>query len=131
MNVNQKGVKGLIKVIDDLQDKGFYVFPAFDDHSPIDLVAVDAKGNSFRLQIKYRSLAKNKKSKYELPACSVINGKKVPINRDLIDGWAVYLSDHKKVVYINKDRLVNKAALFIDPDTDYGKLDEWLKSASC
>lgn len=41
MNCNEKGSRGLIKVVDDLQMQGFFVFLAFDDHSPIDLIAVD------------------------------------------------------------------------------------------
>jgi len=55
MDVNQKGVKGLIKVIDDLQDKGAYCFTAFDDHSPVDIIALLKNGKTVRLQVKYRS----------------------------------------------------------------------------
>lgn len=131
MNVNQKGVKGLIRVIDDLQDKNYYVFPAFDDHSPIDLVAVDKKGQTFRLQIKYRELMKDKKSqRYELSAKSVVNGKVVPVNTDMIDGWAMFLANHNRVVYINKSQ-TTKSGLIINPDINYGGLDEWFKSAPC
>ena len=132
MNVNQKGVKGLIKVIDDLQEKGFFVFNAFDDHSPIDLIAVDSEGKTYRLQIKYREKNPNKKSeKYGIQATSVVNGKKVPIDKNMIDGWAVYLANRKKVVYINKSLLDGKIDLTIDPDKDYGDMAEWSKAASC
>ncbi len=132
MNVNQKGVSGLIKIIDDLQSKGYYVFPAFDDHSPVDLIAMDLFGQCFRLQIKYREKDPNKKSeKYEIRTSSVVNGKRVENDRNLIDGWAVYLADAKKIAYIHKNFLKDKKGLTIDPSVDYGELDEWFKSAPC
>lgn len=124
MNVNQKGVKGLIKVIDDLQENGYYTFPAFDDHSPIDLIAVDTKGNSYRLQVKYRELDKSKKvARYTFPASSVVNGKRIPIDKSLIDGWAVYLAEANKVVYIKKSMVTS--TFTIDPSKNYGRLSEF------
>jgi hypothetical protein len=132
MNVNQKGVKGLIRVIDDLQDKGYYVFPAFDDHSPVDLIALSSTGQTFRLQVKYRQkIARQKAERYELTASSVVNGKKVLIDKTLIDGWAVYLEDAGKVVYINKNLLGSKNGMLIDPSKEYGELAEWLKAGVC
>ena len=132
MNVNEKGVKGLLKVMDDLQDKGFHTFPAFDDHSPVDLIALSKDGKTYKLQVKYRTKDPRKVSeKYDVYASSVVNGKRVPIDRTMIDGWAVYLSDSKKVVYINVDLFEGKNSLTIDPQKNYGELDEWFKSAPC
>lgn len=132
MNVNQKGVKGLIKVIDDLQEKGYYTFLAFDDHSPVDLIALSADGKTFRLQVKYRTKDPKKVSeKYCIYASSVVNGKRIPIDRKMIDGWAVYLADSNKIVYINVNLIENKNSLTIDPQEKYGELDEWFKSAPC
>lgn len=132
MNVNEKGVKGLLKVMDDLQDKGFYTFPAFDDHSPVDLIALSKDGKTYKLQVKYRTKDSRKVSeKYDVYASSVVNGKRVPIDRTMIDGWAVYLSDSKKVVYINVNLFEGKNSLTIDPQKNYGELDEWFKSAPC
>ena len=132
MNVNEKGVKGLIKVIADLQEKGFLIFTSFDDHSPIDLIAVDKQGMSYRFQVKYRTKDPQKiKERYCIQATSVINGKKVAIDRSMIDGWAVYLSNSDKVVYINKKLLEGKKELTIDPEKDYGDVAEWFKAASC
>lgn len=132
MNVNQKGVKGLIKVIDDLQEKEYYIFNAFDDHSPVDLIAMDKNGCVYRLQIKYRELDPRKvSSRYNLTATSVVNGKRIPINRDMIDGWAVYLADDKKIVYIHKSLIENQTHLAIDPNKDYGSLAEWPKATGC
>ncbi len=126
MNVNEKGVKGLIKVIDDLQDKGLYCFTAFDDHSPVDLIALTKDGRPIRLQVKYRTrIARSKSEKYELVAASVVNGKKIPIDRSMIDGWAVYLEEAKKVVYIASSLLEGKTALHIDPNKEYSELGEW------
>ena len=124
MNVNQKGVKGLIKVIDNLQDRGYFSFPAFDDHSPVDIIALDQNGKTFRLQVKY-------KSDYELRTSSVVNGKRVEINRDMIDGWAIYLENEKKVVYLNKDVMLNRKYLKINIEKDYGELGEWSIPTRC
>lgn len=132
MNVNEKGVKGLLKVMDDLQEKGYYTFTAFDDHSPVDLIALSNEGKTYRLQVKYRTKDPRKLSeKYIVYASSVVNGKRVPIDRTMIDGWAVYLSDCKKVVYINVSFFEGKSSLTIDPEVNYGELDEWFKSAPC
>ena len=98
MNVNEKGNLGLIKVIGDLYSKGFTAFTPFDDYNPVDCIALDNNGKMFRLQIKYRSPGRG--DKYEISASSMINGKGVAIDRNLIDCWAVYLSDIDKVVYM-------------------------------
>lgn len=126
MNVNQKGVSGLIKVIDDLQEKGYYIFPAFDDHSPVDLIALDGMGKTFRLQIKYREKCSKKKSeKYEIRTSSVVNGKRIENDRSMIDGWAVYMANCKKIAYVHKSLLDDKKGLIIDPNVEYGELAEW------
>lgn len=131
MNVNEKGVKGLIKVIDDLQEQGYYVYPAFDDHAPVDLVAMDKKGQTYRLQAKYRTRQRCKKAvRYELVAASVVNGKKVPIDKSLIDGWAVYLKEHDKVVYVSVAEFGSRGVKVLTGD-EHGRLDEWSKSAPC
>ena len=132
MNVNEKGVKGLIKVIDDLSDRGMYSFTAFDDHSPVDLIALTKTGKPIRLQVKYRSRMVNKVSdRYELHARSVVNGNHIPIDRSMIDGWAVYLFERNKVKYIPVSALDGKKSIVVDPDFNYGELDEWLISAPC
>ena len=132
MNVNRKGVKGLIKVIEDLSDRNFYVFPAFDDHSPVDLVALSASGKCYRLQIKYRTASKTilGENRYSLSTDSIVNGKRVAINKNLIDGWALYLEQDKKVVYINKTMFMTKS-ITIDPSKKYGELEEWFISPTC
>jgi hypothetical protein len=107
MNVNQKGNMGLLKVMEDLYNKGYHCFVPFDDYSPVDLIVLDKTGNVKRLQVKYRTLNKKHK-RYELSARSVINGKVVPIDRNLIDGWAVYLANDEKIVYLTLEIMEGK-----------------------
>lgn len=114
MNVNQKGVRGLIKVIDWLQSNDFYCFNAFDDHSPVDIIAMDKTGKLYRLQVKYRD------ADYTLSTCSVVNGVRVPINRDLIDAWAVYLAKDEQVVFIPVEYMEGKKSHKVIPNKDYG-----------
>lgn len=129
MNVNQKGVRGLLKVMDDLQEKGYFTFPAFDDHSPVDLVAIDSFGKCYRLQIKYREKnTKKKKNRYDFATSSVVNGKRIEIDRSMIDGWAVFLSEDNKVVYLNKKDVESKKYITIDPTKEYGQMAEWFNA---
>ena len=115
MNVNEKGNIGLIKVMADLYSKGYHCFTPFDDHSPVDLISLDKTGQVCRLQVKYRSLSE-KRNHYELSARSVVNGKVIPIDRNLIDGWAIYLSDVDKVIYIPIDKMNGKGVHYIKPN---------------
>ena len=123
MNVNEKGNIGLIKVMADLYSKGYHCFTPFDDHSPVDLITVDSTGDVRRLQVKYRSVSEKRKH-YELSAKSVVNGKSIPINRNLIDGWAVYLADEDKVIYLSLDVMEGKGVHYIKPGTfeEYGEV---------
>lgn len=123
MNVNEKGNIGLIKVMADLYSKGFHCFTPFDDHCPVDLICMDSAGKARRLQVKYRSLDV-KRDHYELSARSVVNGKSIPIDRSLIDGWAVYLADQDKVVYLSTSIMEGKGCHHIRPNSleQYGEV---------
>lgn len=114
MNVNEKGNVGLIKVMADLYDKGFHCFTPFDDFSPVDLIAMDKQGKIRRLQVKYRSLLPSK-GKYEIAARSMVNGKSVGIDKNLIDGWAVYLEEEAKVTYLPVTMMESKNVHYIKP----------------
>ena len=125
MNVNHKGSIGLIKVIDKLHSLGYHTFLPFDDFCPVDLIILNPKdGNTFRMQIKYRSLLKNT-SRYELSASSVVNRKRININKELIDGWGIYLSNHDKVVFLSKDLVKEKSTFSISPNKEYTDLPKW------
>jgi hypothetical protein len=128
MNVNEKGNIGLIKVVADLYSKGYHCFTPFDDYSPIDCIAMDKTGKTFRIQIKYRTPGRG--DKYEIAAQTVINGKGVSINRDLLDCWAVYLADIDKVVYMSINVMKDKGVHYITRK-HISEMDERLKSAPC
>ena len=115
MNVNEKGNIGLIKVIADLYSKGYHCFTPFDDHCPVDLIALDKAGKSSRIQVKFRSLSE-KRQHYEISATSVVNGKAKPIDRELIDCWAVYLSNIDRVVYLPITLMEGKKVHYIRPE---------------
>lgn len=128
MNVNQKGVLGLIKVIEDLSKSGYYVFTAFDDHSPVDVIAMSPEGKTVRLQIKYRERNPRlslSEERYSLEATTIVNGKRRKIDRTLIDGWAVYMANRNEVIYIPVTAMGTKNMLSVNPKTDYGRLGEW------
>lgn len=128
MNSNEKGVVGLIQVVADLYSKGFTCFLPFDDYNPVDCIALNNQGKAFRLQVKYKS--PNKHNSYDVAAFSVVNGKKIKINRDLIDFWAIYLADKNKVVYMRVDAMQGKNSKRITHE-HIGELDEWIISAPC
>jgi hypothetical protein len=128
MNVNQKGNFGLIKVIADLYSKNFTCFTPFDDYSPVDCIAMDKQGKTFRLQVKYRSPGRG--DRYEIAAQSTVNGKGVPINRELIDFWAIYMSDIDQVIYMPVSAMEGKGVHYITRK-QLVELDERLKSAPC
>ena len=116
MNTNEKGAIGLIKVIADLYTQGFQCFLPFDDYSPVDLIALDSLGNSYKLQIKYRS------SNCELRTRSIINGVATEIDKSLIDGWGIYLSEKDKVIYIPIAFMTDKKSHKVNPDFNYGNI---------
>lgn len=127
MNTNEKGMCGLIKVISDLQSRGYYVFNAFDDHSPVDVIAMNKSGQTFRIQIKYRKAKtkKNGSNAYKLGAWSVVNSKKIEIDRSLIDGWAVYMADDDKVTYISIDHMGDKKEVTLYNTEQYQDITKW------
>lgn len=122
MNVNEKGHIGLLKVITDLYARGLHCYTPFDDYSPVDLIALDDNGKVTRIQVKYRS--PDKYGRYEISARSVVNGKSKPINKNMIDRWAVYLSDKDKVVYLPVDLMEGKGVYYIG-EKNYRLLADW------
>jgi hypothetical protein len=128
MNVNEKGNLGLIKVIADLYSKGFTAFTPFDDYNPVDCIAMNKEGKSFRLQVKYRSPGRG--DRYEISAQSMVNGKAVPINRSLIDYWAIYMADIDQVIYMSVSAMEGKGVHYITRK-QLSELDERFKSAPC
>ena len=103
MNTNQKGYIGLTRTVAELAEMGYEVFLPQHDYSAIDLIVVNEAGESRRVQVKYRE---TKDGVVTIPLNTVVNGKKIPINRDKIDGWAVYVPEApdvmSRVLYIPK-----------------------------
>jgi hypothetical protein len=97
MKPNQKGIIGELEIVLDLTKQGYSVFGPYDEHGPIDLIAVSPDNKITRLQAKYKSL-ENDRIKVQLT--TVHNGKVVHINRNAIDGYAIYCSDLNGVFYI-------------------------------
>jgi hypothetical protein len=145
MNVNEKGNVGLIEVIRDLARKGYECFTPFHDYSAVDLIVLDNKNNTYKLQIKYRT---EFRGAIEVHFRSMVNGTSKEIDFDSIDGWAVYCPEVDKVVYISKDEVdlskgsfafrlteganrvnINKVKRKLY--TEYGELAEWSKAAGC
>ena len=123
LNTNEKGNIGLLKVIEDLYNRNCHVFLPFDDYSPIDLVAITNSGKVLRLQVKYRQpMSSVIEERYELLASSVVNGVKIPINKNLIDGWALYMPNKNKVKYIPISSIGDKKSMRIDPNMEYGNI---------
>jgi hypothetical protein len=122
---NRKGTRGLIKVIDNLCERNYHCFTPFDDYCAVDLIALTQTGKTVRLQVKYRELTK--RGSYELSARSIVNGKSVPIDKNLIDGWAIYLADIDKVVYMHVSAMDGKSSHNLHPDKldDLAKLEDW------
>ena len=99
MNVNQKGIIGLTQVIADLTKKGYECFIPVHDYSAVDLIVMKA-GVTKRLQVKYREF---KNGVADIGFNSVVNGKKIPIDLSLIDGWAIYFATVDKVGYVENN----------------------------
>ena len=142
MNVNQKGSVGLIEVIRDLTKKGFECFTPIHDYSAVDLIAMkDYK--VYRLQVKYREEFRNA---IEVHFSSMVNGKSIRIDIEMIDGWAVYCPQVESVVYVSKSDVdltkgsfsfrlqegkKNTTGIKRKLYTEYSELDERFKSAPC
>jgi hypothetical protein len=102
MNVNQKGSIGLIEVIRDLTKKGYECFTPLHDYSAVDLIIMNKEFQMKRIQIKYREFTSNTAT---VEFCSVVNGKRIPIDLSAIDGWAVYLPEVETVCYVSKSMI--------------------------
>lgn len=102
MNVNEKGSLGLIEVIRDLTKKGYECFTPLHDYSPVDLIVLDKNFQPTRLQVKYREFKDNV---IEVGFCTVVNGKKLPIDLKAVDGWAVYCADVDQICYFSKQMI--------------------------
>lgn len=106
MNTNEKGQIGLIETIRELTHEGFECFAPLHDYSPVDLIVLNKKFKPIRLQVKYRKLSNGA---IQVPFRTSVNGKDVPIDLDVIDGWAVYCPEANDntgiVVFVGKHEI--------------------------
>lgn len=99
MNTNQKGHIGLACVLKDLAQRGYETFLPPHDYSCIDLIVIDSKAITKRLQVKYRE-PKHGTLSVRIPLYSVVNGIKMFIDQSKIDGWALYCPTNDKLFYV-------------------------------
>lgn len=111
MNVNAKGTIGELKVYTDLTERGYQIYSPVSDFSPVDAIVLNKNGDVSRIQIKYRKLEINTTIKLKLK--TVVNGKSVPVNLNLIDAYVVYCPDIEKVLYIPKKEFINSKSFTI------------------
>lgn len=102
MNTNEKGNVGLIESIRHLSNIGFECFTPFHDYSAVDLITLNKDHKPYKLQVKYRTLYRNI---IEVQFKSMVNGKSIRINFDIIDGWAVYCPEIEQVIFVNKNEI--------------------------
>lgn len=145
MNVNEKGSLGLIETIRDLTRQGYECFTPLHDYSAVDLIVMDNKFNTYKLQVKYRTVFRGA---IEVHYRSMVNGKPKDINFDAIDGWAIYCPEVDRVVYVSKYEVdlekgsftfrltegansvnINKSKRKLY--TEFGTVAEWPKAAGC
>ena len=106
MNTNKKGDIGLANVIADVTNKGYFLFLPFSDTTSVDLVIADKFMKLNRVQVKYLSI--DKTGVLNIPACNVVNGKKIPVDLTQIDVWAIYCPDTKEIYYISTKEIIGK-----------------------
>ena len=119
----------MLKVMAKLHDEGYITFTPFCDYSPVDLIAMDSNGKVFRLQVKYRTrnspTARNKACNYSVAASSMVNGVRVAIDRNMIDGWAIYLADDDKLIFVSVKEFTGGCKNFTGDETGYDSLSTW------
>lgn len=146
MNVNQKGVVGLVKVISDLVSRGYEVFTPISDFCPVDIIVADSKMNLRRIQVKYREHDNRNKNAIVVQLDSIVNGKRVPVDVSLIDGWAIYFPETNEIYYVPKSEVQGRsiwlcireyklrrnklASKFLDPDRIFGEAIQQLAMES-
>lgn len=145
MNVNEKGSLGLIETIRDLTRQGYECFTPLHDYSAVDLIVMDDKFNTYKLQVKYRTVFRGA---IEVHYRSMVNGKSKDIDFNAIDGWAVFCPEVDRVVYVSKYEVdlekgsftfrLTKGANSVNINkvkrklyTEFGTVAEWPKAAGC
>lgn len=112
-HTKDKGDIGLTKAIADLTEKRYGVCLPISEHMPFDMIALDAKMRTARVQSKY---AKANKGSILLRLLSTwadgngVHHKRV--NLDLVDGYSIYCPETGKVYYVPRSVLEDHASTF-------------------
>ena len=122
INNNLKGTIGELRVSLELLNNGWEVFLPVSDFSPIDLIAYN-NYKTVRIQVKYRKL--DTRGIIEIPFSSVVNGKKVPIDKLNIDYTAVVSDDLPYIVYIPTELILDRKVISFRPSTLAQRSEFW------
>jgi hypothetical protein len=107
MDTNKKGNIGLIKVIDNLVENGYFPFLPFSDTTVVDLILSNEKMELKKFQVKYKKLEKNSTC-INLTTQRVVDRKKVDTDLSLFDYYAVYCPNNNKIYYVPTNVFENK-----------------------
>jgi hypothetical protein len=104
-NPNVKGTLGEIAVSKELVRSGYEVFAAFGNHSKVDLVVLDSKFRTFKLQIKTTESKNGTVEVYSVKNC--LNPRyNSRYSLQQIDVFAVYVIDKDLVFYIAANEIL-------------------------
>lgn len=108
LNVNHKGVIGLVQVTSHLVTSGYDVFTPVSDYSPVDLIAANKEMALRKIQVKYREPTDDGRILF-VSLDSVVNGKRIPVNLNLIDAVAIYCPADGKSYYIRTNEITGRS----------------------
>jgi PD-(D/E)XK endonuclease len=97
--VNDRGAIGTAKIISDLLSRGYSVFLPFDGASPVDIIVANKEMQLCRVQAKYRKIDKSGSIGVSLE--SVVNRKRIKIDKSKVDAYAIYCPDTSLVYYLD------------------------------
>ena len=135
MDTNKKGNIGLIKIIDDLVENGFFPFLPFTDTTIVDLIISNENMDLKKIQVKYKKI--DKFACIDLTTQRVVDRKKVDTDLTKFDYYAVYCPDNKKTYYVPTSIFKNKKMIKLRIDepkqkqktivygSDYEKKPTW------
>lgn len=105
---------GLAKVIVDLTLKGYTPCLPLSEHQPYDIVAVDKRGNTFKLQVKYATLKDNGTLEVRFRrSWADRNGSHIKhYTKDEFDYYAIFCPNQDVVLYVPNSPKCPKAIRF-------------------
>lgn len=107
MHAKDFGVLGELKVATDLVRQGYQVFKELGDNSKIDLIAVDSDYNTWKIQVKCRSVDKH--GAVKLDRFKWGPNYKFQYMRKHADIYAVYIPETDQICYVPASILMSKS----------------------